>query len=133
MDDAEPTAAEVERQLEAERRGAPFIVFRDAHGRQRIVELGETGSLSVGRGPATDISLDWDKSASRLHAELAHIGEAWTIADDGLSRNGTFVNDERVNGRRRLRDGDRVKVGDTEMTYRAPLEAAEQATMVPGS
>ena len=133
MPDPEPTPAEAERQLDAERSGAPFLVFRDAHGRQRIVVLGDTGTLSVGRGPATDISLDWDKSASRLHAELAHIGEAWTIADDGLSSNGTFVNDEKVTGRRRLRNGDRLRVGDTEMTYRAPLEAAEQATMVPGS
>jgi len=126
----DPSTLEVERQLAAERGGSPFLVFRDAHGRQRIVDLGEVGTFSIGRGPATDISLDWDKSTSRLHAQLERIGEAWTVSDDGLSRNGTFVNDERVSGRRRLQDGDRLKVGDTEMVYRAPLEAGAGETLV---
>ena len=30
----------------------------------------------------------------------------WTVVDDGLSRNGTYVNGERIHGRRRLVDGD---------------------------
>ena len=33
--------------------------------------------------------------------------------DDGLSRNGTFVNGERLSGRRRLTDGDTLRFGGT--------------------
>ena len=33
-----------------------------------------------------------------MHAELERVGEEWTLADDGLSRNGSFVNGERVVG-----------------------------------
>ena len=34
------------------------------------------------------------------------MGADWVICDDGLSHNGTFVNGERVRGRRRLAAGD---------------------------
>ena len=41
------------------------------------------------------------------------MGGDWVVCDDGLSHNGTFVNGERVRGRRRLRDGDVIAVGAT--------------------
>jgi DNA-binding NarL/FixJ family response regulator len=40
------------------------------------------------------------------------------LIDDGLSRNGSFVNGARVVGRRRLADKDRLVVGATQVTYR---------------
>ena len=57
---------------------------------------------------------------SRTHATLERLGSDWTIADDGLSRNGTWVNEERVTARRRLRDGDIVRVGGTALAFCAP-------------
>ena len=39
----------------------------------------------------------------------------WVV--DLGSTNGTYVNGERVNGRRRLHEGDRLQVGDTELEY----------------
>jgi pSer/pThr/pTyr-binding forkhead associated (FHA) protein len=39
--------------------------------------------------------------------------------DDGLSTNGTFVNGQRVVGRLRLRDGDRLRAGRTTIAFRA--------------
>jgi pSer/pThr/pTyr-binding forkhead associated (FHA) protein len=50
------------------------------------------------------------------------------IVDDGLSRNGTWVNGERVTGRRRLRDGDVIAVGATAIAYVAPADAVSQPT-----
>ena len=52
------------------------------------------------------MALPWDTEVSRLHAELERIAGEWTIVDDGLSRNGTYVNGTRISGRTRLRDGD---------------------------
>ena len=48
-----------------------------------------------------------------MHAALERAGEEWTLVDDGLSHNGTYVGGERVTGRRRLRDGDVIAIGAT--------------------
>src|SRR4051812_7659911 len=69
---------------------------------------------------------------SRLHAEPAlHAGE-WTISDDGLSQNGTWVNGLRLAGRRRLADGDLVKIGRTIIGYHQPGANGPGPTMVQG-
>ena len=113
------SAAELKEQIEAERAGAPFIVLRDGDDRQRLVALsGER--LTVGRTQDAELTVDWDNEVSRVHAELVHIGGAWTVSDDGLSRNGTYVNSERVSGRRRLRDGDVLRFGATTAVFREP-------------
>jgi len=99
--------AELKAVIEAERAGAPFVVYRDASEQQRILVLGpEMTRVTLGRGLANDVCLDWDTEVSRLHAELELVGDDWTVSDDGLSRNGTYVDGERIAGRRRLRDGD---------------------------
>jgi pSer/pThr/pTyr-binding forkhead associated (FHA) protein len=41
------------------------------------------------------------------------------VVDEGLSRNGTFVNDERLTGRHRLSDGDTLRFGRTRVTFRS--------------
>ena len=109
---------ELAQRIDAERRGLPFVVHLDGEGRQRIVELGgEASSLSIGRRPSSDIPLPWDTEVSRLHAVLARVGDEWTLADEGLSRNGSFVNGRRLRGRRRLCDGDAITVGHTVLVF----------------
>jgi pSer/pThr/pTyr-binding forkhead associated (FHA) protein len=121
------SAAELKEQLDAERRGKPFLVFRDGDGAQRIVVLDDAlPTLTIGRAPETDVCLGWDSEVSSVHAELARVGPDWTISDDGLSRNGTFVNGARVPGRTRLRGGDVIRVGSTAVAFRGagtPLAA----------
>ena len=77
------------------------------------------GEITVGRGADCDVALGWDREVSRLHAQLERVGAHWVLVDDGLSRNGSFVNGERVVGRRALRDGDRLVFGETPVIYRA--------------
>jgi pSer/pThr/pTyr-binding forkhead associated (FHA) protein len=114
------SAAELHARLEAERAGHAFLVYRDGDGAQQLLTLtGERFSLSLGRDPASDIALEWDGEVSRLHAQLERAGGEWTIIDDGLSSNGTFVNDKRVVSRRRLRDGDVVLCGATRISFRS--------------
>ena len=126
------TAAELKAQIEAERAGLPFLVHRDADQEQRIVVVSESRTeIWLGRSPSADLSFGWDPEVSGLHAQLEFVGGECTLADDGVSRNGSFVNEERVSGRRRLADGDIVRVGRTRVLFRAP--AGDQASTIVSS
>jgi hypothetical protein len=127
------TEEEIEARKAAVALGERFLVFRDEDGRQQIhVLTGNLPSVTVGRRPEADISVPWDPEISRLHAELRlHAGE-WTVSDDGLSQNGTWVNGLRLAGRRRLNDGDLLKVGRTVFAYCDPVPIGVGPTLVPG-
>ena len=116
---------ELKAQLEAERSGLPFLVFRDEEGGQRLVLL-DRGSdrVTIGREEPALVCLEWDTKVSRLHAALEAIASSWVLVDDGLSRNGSFVNGERVSGRQRLRDGDMMRFGATDVAFRQPAREA---------
>ena len=107
----------------AERQGDPYLVYADAHGSAagalapRFLEPDHDRPRD-----GADVPLTWDPDASRVHAELVRLADAWVVVDDGLSRNGTFVNGERVDRRRRLLDGDQLRVGRTPIRFRAPFE-----------
>ncbi len=99
----------------------PFLLYRDDTGRRAVHELDrEREQLTIGRRASCDVALPWDDSVSRLHAELVRMGTDWVLCDAGLSHNGTFVNGERLRGRRRLRDSDVVTVGATQLIFNAP-------------
>ena len=121
------SAGELKRRIGAERAGVPHLIYRDGDGGQviRPIEL-DTEKLSVGRAGAVGLLLDFDPEVSRLHAELECLGDEWVVLDDGLSRNGTFVNGERVVARRRLRDGDAIRFGETVVVFRAPGAELEE-------
>lgn len=122
------TPREVQARLEAEREGAPFLVFKDEAGDEQLVTL--TGTVTIGRRPERDVALTWDTEVSRLHAQLEPVGPDWTVMDDGLSRNGTYVNGERISGRRRLKDGDRLVFGETPVMFRAPQDVSDSTAAI---
>ncbi len=111
--------------VDAERQGGPFLAYRDGTGDLRLKSLEGIGRLTVGRDALSEVELTWDPEVSRAHAQLERVGGNWTIVDDGLSRNGSFVNGERVMGRRRLGDGDVLRLGRTSLVFRAPGPTAE--------
>jgi pSer/pThr/pTyr-binding forkhead associated (FHA) protein len=119
---------ELQEQLVAARGGSPFLLLRDDNGQQQIIRLEGRRELTVGRDEHTDVALSWDSHVSRLHAELKCIGNQWTVVDDGLSSNGSFVNGERLAGRRRLADGDALRFGRTQILFRAPAAAGSSST-----
>jgi pSer/pThr/pTyr-binding forkhead associated (FHA) protein len=127
------TAPELKERIEAEREGSPFLVYRDGDGIQVIRPLGDGEErVSVGRTEDADLALDFDDEVSRLHAQLERIAADWVLVDDGLSRNGSFVNGERVVGRRRLRDGDALRFGNTVVVFRSPGASAEETAAAAG-
>lgn len=121
------SAAELQTLLARERSGAPFLMFRDRSGSLVLFAL-EEERVTIGRRASNGVSLPWDGEVSRLHAEVQRMGVDWAIVDDGLSRNGTYVNGERIGGRRRVRDGDLLRVGHTPLVVRIPSEGSSALT-----
>src|SRR3954469_12219828 len=113
--------------------GVPFLAYRDGDGADRMFALEpQRRSVTIGRRDEADVSLPWDPECSRLHAELELRAGEWSITDDGLSQNGTWVNELRLYGRRRLADGDVLRIGRTLLTFMSPGVVGIGPTLVPG-
>jgi predicted component of type VI protein secretion system len=88
--------------------------------------------LTLGSAEINDLAVPVDRRLSRLHAVLERYPAGWCVRDLG-SRNGTFVNGERLWRDRALRDGDEIRAGSSRLVYRAgraapagpPTESAE--------
>jgi DNA-binding CsgD family transcriptional regulator len=87
----------------------------------------EGGRLTLGADAANDLALAADPTLSRLHAVLERYGAGWCVRDLD-SRNGTFVNGQRVWRERPLRPGDELRVGATRLVYRNEEPSGGQAT-----
>jgi Protein of unknown function (DUF3662)/FHA domain len=75
-----------------------------------------SGTTTIGRSAETQVRLT-DTSVSRRHAEVRPTGDGWTVVDLG-STNGTKVNGVVVT-EQRLRDGDTISVGDSDIRFEA--------------
>ena len=75
-----------------------------------IIPLGAS-PIIIGRSPSSTLVLE-DEYASSQHARLTPADGQWWIEDLG-SRNGTFVDDERLTSPRELNVGDIVRIGQT--------------------
>jgi hypothetical protein len=74
-----------------------------------------TGTLTLGRDDSNDIRV-FDASVSNAHARLSLDGNSCTIEDLG-SKNGTFVNDGRIEGITVLKRGDIIRIGMATLRY----------------
>src|ERR1700742_5186701 len=105
--------------------------MRDGDGVQPRAPLPAEG-LTIGRTPASGLALTWDAQVSRSHASIEAIDGVWSVLDDGRSTNGTFVNEERVQGRRALRHLDVIRTGATRLRFHDPSDSDGKLTEVSG-
>jgi FHA domain len=70
-----------------------YLEVWTAAGRE-LVALA-TGRLTLGTDPANDLALPTDPTLSRLHEAPERYGAGWCVRDLD-SRNGTFVNGQRI-------------------------------------
>src|SRR5207302_6115903 len=77
------------------------------------------GSCSLGRSDSNSVAVSDDR-VSRRHAliQVQPENEFWLV--DFGSSNGTYLNDQRIVRPTRLRHGDRIKVGQVELTFHQP-------------
>jgi hypothetical protein len=93
----------------------PRLLVERAIGHESGVayEIPSSGA-TLGRGDV-EIKLD-DPFASSRHARISQQGHVFFIEDLG-STNGTYLNEEPLNGPQPLHPGDRIRIGDCEFSY----------------
>jgi hypothetical protein len=94
---------------------APRFVVERAPGHEPGMIYDLEGDLVFGRGDRAEIRLN-DPFASSRHARVYEQGHILVIEDLG-STNGTYLNEELLDGPRPLHPGDRVRIGDSEFTF----------------
>src|SRR5712664_1884448 len=94
-------------------------------GREYVI----TGaSLVFGREAGCDVVVS-GKDVSRRHAEIVQTPKGYVVVDS--STNGTFVNEERVEGQRILARADVIRLGDEQFRFYADVAAATAAAPPP--
>jgi hypothetical protein len=100
------------------------LEIRKPSGRELITLSGQR--VTVGKASTNSVSLEHDSTVSRLHAVLENHGFAWSVRDVG-SRNGTYLNGEKISAERVLRSGDELRVGGSRLIFWEVKEGDETA------
>jgi pSer/pThr/pTyr-binding forkhead associated (FHA) protein len=82
----------------------------------------------IGRERDNDVVL-LDPKISRYHAHISVEAEQWTLTDLGSS-NHTYLNDQIVTDPTALQPGDRIRMGETELTFRIPSQPTDDTLPV---
>jgi DNA-binding CsgD family transcriptional regulator len=88
--------------------------------------------MTIGRKDETDIAITWDPSVSRRHAEVELVSGCWFVSDLGAT-NGTWVNGQRVEGKRALHVDDELRIGDTILWLRGMTSSEPASTTAPAT
>lgn len=94
-------------------------------GREYLIDL---VPFVFGRDAAAEVVVE-SADASRRHAELVVRPDGDVLVD--LSTNGTFVNGERIDGRRVLKSLDVIRIGAEEYRYYSAGGASDVGTLQP--
>ncbi len=86
-----------------------LVVHIEDGGGSKVIDLPDGIDVTVGRSRSATINLDHEK-VSRLHARIRRTADAIEVEDLG-SRNGTRLNDERIEGIRKVQPGDEISIG----------------------
>jgi hypothetical protein len=92
----------------------PRLLVERAAGHPAGIAYDLLEGATLGRGDV-EIRLE-DPFASSRHAQISTQGRVVVLEDLG-STNGTYLNEEPVNGPQPLHHGDRIRIGDSEFSY----------------
>ncbi len=92
----------------------PRLLVERAPGHESGIAYDLAEGATLGRGNV-EIRLE-DPFASSQHARISREGQVVVIEDLG-STNGTYLNEEPLDGPQPLHPDDRIRIGDSEFTY----------------
>jgi pSer/pThr/pTyr-binding forkhead associated (FHA) protein len=103
-------------------RGSRLIIMNGPEdGRVFVFSKSPVG---IGRQDSNDVPILLDPSVSRKHARVVREG-AECFIEDLNSAYGTYVDDQRITGRRGLSDSSMIRIGETELAFRMGGEKKE--------
>ncbi len=91
------------------------LLIQTPDGKTRALPL-DRDRFTVGRSSASELCYPEDAGLSRQHLAFEKVGESWTVRDLN-SKNGTFVNGDRITEARPLGPEDRVTAGHLTITF----------------
>lgn len=104
-----------QRALDLESAIHPRLVVESSPTLHAGLEIDLTGGVTIGRSRSSDLPIS-DAFVSHTHARILRRGPFYFIEDLG-STNGTFLNEQRVDGDAQLRVRDVLRLGDTILRY----------------
>ena len=123
--EAEPAVAP-DRTIAQANPGSTVLLLIDGAGRRYPLKVGIN---TLGRLPDNDVVV-CDAHASRRHCSIiVHVTNTCEM-HDVASKNGTFLNGERLTSSRPLQQGDEIRVGDLVFTLRCGAKPAAEGTQV---
>jgi hypothetical protein len=109
--------------------GALLLTVRSAFGSGLTITVED--ELVLGRLTTLEGALTPDHSISRRHARITRADDGGFVVQDEHSRNGTYVNDARIDTPHALRTGDELKIGSTVFVATVPDPPTENTTDEP--
>jgi len=106
------------------------FVYLEVHRPAGLETFPLEDRTTLGKGSECHLVFADDDTVSRLHASLEPYSGSWCIRDLG-SRNGTFVNGDRIWNERVLQEHDEIKIGRTRVVFRAPGTESNTRTAAP--
>jgi len=113
--------------VDAHDRGEPAFILASATRRILLFQ----GAVTLGRDGGCDIVID-DPSVSRVHAVLS-VSDGHLTVEDRASKNGTRVDDRRVDAATAVLPGQRIRFGSIEMTVRDPRRSGNTTVTLPSA
>ncbi len=112
-----------------------YLIVETGGGQKRVAIA---GSVTLGRQSGCTVPLD-DSKLSREHTRVYYDGRCYRVEDQN-SRNGTYLNGQRVSEPKMLKPGDQIKIGDTLILFQLdaqdqnlPPDARGEVALRPGS
>ena len=100
------------------------LLIEDDQGKKMVVPFA-SDEITVGRQSPGNVVCLPERNVSRRHARFLTVNGSIFI-EDLSSRNGTRVNGERIEGRRKIRTGDIVQIGDFDLALHEGAEQVQQ-------
>jgi pSer/pThr/pTyr-binding forkhead associated (FHA) protein len=105
----------------------PILLVTEGLRKGTQLEINSQG-IRIGRDPNNELHLD-DPEVSRHHARvILHNGAVWV--QDAGSRNGIFVNGNRVSGHKQISPGARIQIGTHQFLVQLPQLASDSSISV---